>query len=42
MVTNNKWTRLGVDATVPLPKPAKFKRATMAEVNLSRFEFEGF
>ncbi len=41
MVANDKWTRLGVDATVPLPRPAKFARATMAQVDLSRFDFEG-
>lgn len=42
MVENDKWTRLGIDATVPLPRPDKFKRATTTEVDLSNFEIEGW
>lgn len=41
MVEDDKWTRLGIDATVPLPRPEKFERATMAEVDLSRYELTG-
>ncbi len=41
MVENDKWCRMGVDATVPLPRPDKFKRATMAEVDLSNYQFDG-
>lgn len=41
MVENDKWCRMGVDATVPLPRPDKFRRATMATVDLKKYEFEG-
>lgn len=41
MVQNDKWCRLGIDATVPLPRPEKFKRATMKEVDLSKYQIEG-
>jgi len=41
MVQNDKWCRMGVDATVPLPRPDKFKRATMAAVDLSNYDIEG-
>ena len=41
MVQNDKWCRMGVDATIPLPRPDKFKRATMAVVDLSNYDIEG-
>ncbi|MCF7980526.1 MAG: UbiD family decarboxylase [Pseudomonadales bacterium] len=41
MVQNDKWCRMGVDATVPLPRPDKFRRATMASVDLSKHEIDG-
>jgi 2,5-furandicarboxylate decarboxylase 1 len=41
MVEDDKWTRLGIDATVPLPRPDKFTRATMGEVDLSAYEITG-
>ncbi len=41
MVENDKWERLGIDATVPLPREDKYKRATMRNVNLDDFDIEG-
>ena len=41
MVENDKWTRLGVDATVSLPREQKYVRATMRGVDLGKFEIEG-
>lgn len=41
MVENDRWTRLGIDATVPLPRAKKYERATMANVNLDDFDIEG-
>ena len=41
MVEADKWTRLGIDATVPLPRPDTFIRATMDAVDLSAYEFSG-
>ena len=41
MVENDKWTRLGIDATTPLPKPDTFIRTTMAEVDLNNYEISG-
>ncbi len=41
MVEHDKWTRLGIDATVPLPRPDKFRRATMKDVNLEDYDIEG-
>lgn len=41
MVENDLWTRVGFDATVPLPREEKFERATMANVNLADFDIEG-
>ena len=41
MVEDDKWTRLGIDATVPLPRPDTFIRATMDAVDLSAYEFSG-
>ena len=39
-VENDKWSRLGIDATVPLPREEKFARATMRQVNLDDYEIE--
>ena len=41
MVEDDKWTRMGIDATVPLPRAEKFRRATMRDVNLEDFQIEG-
>lgn len=41
MVENDRWTRMGIDATVPLPREEKYDRATMLEVNLSDYEITG-
>jgi len=41
MVENDKWTRLGIDATVPLPREDKFVRATMMDVDIADFDVEG-
>jgi len=38
MVENDRWTRMGIDATVPLPREPKYERATMLEVDLSDFD----
>lgn len=40
-VENDKWTRLGIDATVPLPKEEKFVRATVKQINLNDYDIEG-
>jgi 2,5-furandicarboxylate decarboxylase 1 len=40
-VENDKWTRIGIDATVPLPREEKFKRASMMDVNLKDFKIVG-
>lgn len=41
MVENDRWTRVGVDATVPLPRDERFGRASMKDVDLSKFDIEG-
>jgi 2,5-furandicarboxylate decarboxylase 1 len=41
MVENDRWTRLGIDATVPLPRETKYERAAMRDVNLSDYEIVG-
>ncbi|QIB64265.1 UbiD family decarboxylase [Kineobactrum salinum] len=41
MVKDDKWTRLGIDATVPLPRTNKFNRATVKKVSLSDYELIG-
>lgn len=41
MVENDEWTRLGIDATVPLPREEKFERATMMDVDLADFDIDG-
>ena len=40
-VENDKWTRMGIDATVPLPRQGKFERATVRQVNLADYDIEG-
>ncbi len=40
-VENDKWTRMGIDATVPLPRDSRFERATVRQVNLDDYEIEG-
>ena len=41
MVEGDKWTRLGIDATVPIPRPEIFDRASMMDVDLSKYEITG-
>ena len=41
MVEDDKWTRMGIDATVPLPRLEKYERAAMLDVNLSDYEITG-
>ena len=41
MVEDDKWTRLGLDATVPLPREEKYEKATVMDVDLSNYEIEG-
>jgi len=41
MVADDKWTRLGIDATVPLPRAEKYVRAKMRDVCLEDFEIVG-
>jgi 2,5-furandicarboxylate decarboxylase 1 len=41
MVEGDRWTRLGIDATVPLPRAEKFRRATMARIDLDRYDIQG-
>lgn len=41
MVENDKWMRMGIDATVPLPRAEKYRRATMRDVDLANFQIEG-
>ncbi|MGI9228423.1 MAG: UbiD family decarboxylase [Gammaproteobacteria bacterium] len=40
-VEDDKWSRLGIDATVPLPRQEKFVRATMRQVNLDDYDITG-
>lgn len=40
-VSNDEWCRLGIDATVPLPRDPVFERATMREVNLGDYDIDG-
>jgi 2,5-furandicarboxylate decarboxylase 1 len=40
-VDDDKWTRMGIDATVPLPREEKFVRATVKQVNLEDYDIEG-
>lgn len=39
-VDDDKWTRMGIDATVPLPREEKFERATVRNVNLEDYDIE--
>ena len=41
MVENDQWVRLGIDATVPLPRQQKYERAKTLEVNLDDYEITG-
>jgi len=41
MVENDRWTRMGIDATVPLPREDKYRRAMMMDVDLSEFDLSG-
>ncbi len=41
MVENDTWTRMGIDATVPLPHADKYTRANMDQIDLSRYEITG-
>ncbi len=40
MVEDDKWVRLGIDATIPLPREEKYTRSSMQAVDLSKFEIE--
>ena len=40
-VENDKWCRIGIDATVELPRQEKFERATVKQVNLDDYDMEG-
>jgi len=41
MVEDDKWVRLGLDATVPLPREEKYERFTMRDVDISKFDIDG-
>lgn len=41
MVENDCWTRMGIDATVPLPREKKYERATMLNVDLAAYDISG-
>jgi 2,5-furandicarboxylate decarboxylase 1 len=41
MVEDDIWTRVGIDATVPLPRRPEFDRATMRDVDLGKFDIDG-
>ncbi len=41
MVENDRWTRLGIDATVPLPRQSKYERARMLDVQLADYDISG-
>ena len=38
---NDKWTQVGFDATVPLPRDQKYVRSTMRDVNLDDYKIKG-
>ncbi len=38
---NDMWTRVGFDATVPLPKQEKFVRSTLRDIELDDYDIEG-
>jgi 2,5-furandicarboxylate decarboxylase 1 len=40
MVENDRWVRLGIDATAPVPREQKYVRASMQAVDLSKFEID--
>ena len=37
---NDHWTRMGLDATVPMPREEKFVRAMVRDVNLEDYEID--
>ncbi len=40
MVEQGKWVRVGIDATVPLPRKEKYVRAAMQDIDLSNFAID--
>ncbi len=40
MVEDDKWVRLGIDATVPLPREEKYERFTMRDVDISNVDID--
>ena len=38
---NDKWTQVGLDATVPQPRDQKYVRSTMRDVNLDDYKIKG-
>lgn len=40
MAENGRWVRIGIDATVPLPREEKYERFVMQDVDLSKFDIE--
>jgi 2,5-furandicarboxylate decarboxylase 1 len=40
MVEDDKWVRLGIDATIPLPREEKYTRSSMQAVDLSKFDID--
>jgi len=40
MVEDGKWARLGIDATIPLPREEKYVRSAMQDVDLSNFDID--
>ena len=40
MVEDDKWVRLGIDATVPLPREEKYMPVTMRDVDISNFDID--
>ena len=40
MVEEGKWGRVGIDATVPLPREEKYVRAAMQDVDLRNFDID--
>jgi 2,5-furandicarboxylate decarboxylase 1 len=40
MVEDDKWVRLGIDATVPLPREEKYERFTMRDMDISTLDID--